>query len=181
MSTLAELSEAQVDWLAAIPDLAPDWDLSDPYRPWTPEEVRVEVRARATPEALECLSVELAERWLLAKNYYRPDRDESGDISGEARRSFTELFMRELHTFLCTADGKYRRERAELLAKYKTGQTTFVAGVTASIAPYLGTTTSPFLIAAAAVALTVIGQVGLRAWCAKHSNPHAQTDRSRDS
>jgi uncharacterized iron-regulated membrane protein len=68
----------------------------------------------------------------------------------------------------------YVEERARLLEEYRAGQSSFAAGVAVTIAPYLGASTQ-LVAAAAAVSLTMIGQVGLKTWCAM------QTERREKS
>jgi hypothetical protein len=95
------------------------------------------------------------------------------------RNPFYDRFLDELHDLLCSEE-RYSDERKRLLDEYNAGRTSFVAGVTATLAPYLGTV-SPLLSAAVAVVLTVIGQTGLRAWCAmQHDRRNKRRSGSSD-
>jgi hypothetical protein len=84
-----------------------------------------------------------------------------------------EAFLNELHQLLCTGK-KYDEERRNLLKEYRAGQSTLVAGIAVILAPYLGAGVQ-LVAAAVAVALSVIGQVGLNAWCATQSERRRST------
>jgi hypothetical protein len=94
------------------------------------------------------------------------------------RGALRSQFLDELHDLLCS-DEKYREERKALLSEYRTGQTAFAAGVATALAPYVGGG-AQFLITATATSLTIIGQVGLKSWCALQSERRRQHDREKE-
>jgi hypothetical protein len=88
-------------------------------------------------------------------------------VEAKRRLRLGTAFLDELHDLLC-AEERYQEERASLVHEYKAGQSTFVASVAVVLAPYLGAGVQ-LVAAAVAVTLSVIGQVGLKAWCATQS------------
>jgi hypothetical protein len=97
-------------------------------------------------------------------------------IDARKRLRIGTAFLDELHDLLCAGE-RYQEERASLVKEYKAGQSTFVASVAVVLAPHLGAGVQ-FVAAAVAVALSVIGQVGLRAWCASQSERRNQVGPS---
>jgi hypothetical protein len=61
------------------------------------------------------------------------------------------------------------RRTKRLIDELHAGQKTVVATIAASIAPYLGIGVSQMLSAMVAVAITLISEIGLRAWCVMQS------------
>jgi hypothetical protein len=91
---------------------------------------------------------------------------------GRERLRIGTAFLNELHDLLCSGE-KYQEEQANLIKEYRAGQSTFVASIAVVLAPYLGAGVQ-IVAAAVAVSLSVIGQIGLKAWCV------AQAQRRRD-
>jgi len=84
------------------------------------------------------------------------------------KKIFFKEFRRELHRLLCS-DGKTAvAQRESILKEAKIGQSSIAVTIASMIAPTLGTN-GGVIAGAVAVALAVIGRVGLSAWCATQS------------
>lgn len=151
MATMTELVEASVDWRSTLPrrERATLWRIRD--------------------NGVVLVLHELNRRERVIKYATPPP---PGRLRKTAEAYYRE-FMDELHELLCSEGGKYAEDRANIVQEYKAGQATLVAGLTASLAPYLSAI-STLLPALVALTLTVIGRVGLSAWCA------AQARRKRE-
>jgi hypothetical protein len=96
------------------------------------------------------------------------------DVEAGKKLQIGAAFLNELHDLLCVGE-RYQEERANLIKEYKAGQSTFVASIAVVLAPYLGAGVQ-LVAAAVAVALSVIGQVGLKAWCATQPQRRRQVN-----
>jgi hypothetical protein len=165
MTTFAELVEAPVDWYAELPSSYRDKLRGDPgyMRDLIYQERRRRVLTGAAPASVGPSTPELP--WWVRP--FSPRR-----VSREVETTFMDHCFDELHELLCSDSEKYAADRKSILSEYRAGHATLVAGLTASMAPYLGSMTV-LLPAVAAIALTTIGHVGLRGWCAM------QTERKR--
>lgn len=141
MTTLADLLEEDTDWLAAI-------------RQRDAEQLRGVL-------AYESDVMTAATIWASAK--FGVAGDNAAQPSRQAKR-LVDYVQDEVHEFLCAED-KYQSERAELVQKGADSRTAVVALIAANIGPYFegGATV---ILPIVALILTIIGRVGLRAWCA---------------
>lgn len=77
---------------------------------------------------------------------------------------FYRKFIEELHAFLCSEE-RYGADREELFRQFKTGQASAIGLMSAALSPHLGAA-GALLAPAIALVLTLIGKLGLNAWCA---------------
>lgn len=187
MTTMAELIEAQVDWF----DILPPSEHSAFHRFASAEDdldlewiAKLSITAHLTGESLLPLSHDGIDHWRRIRDAWpqAPSSDSAFELHspGGNLRVIYDMFLAELHKLLCSEE-EYSEERKKLLDEYRTGQASFAAAVTAALAPHLGGA-SPYLAAAVAVMLTLIGKAGLRTWCSSRPKytPHASKS-SEDS
>lgn len=144
-----------------------------------PEDVRMDLRealhrpAWALVDSAGQLARSLPGRVMMAPlpPGSRPTQGELDLARGRERLRIGTAFLDELHDLLCSGE-RYQEEQASLLKEYRAGQSTFVASIAVVLAPHLGAGVQ-IVAAAVAVTLSVIGQVGLKAWCL------TQTERRR--
>lgn len=140
MTGMAVLIEAPVDWSEALSD-----------------------RLKASLKHMN-LTTDAANYPQLERHFFDPGLIVEGfGTPPKGYRLLWDRFLDEMHDLLCSSD-KYVEERKQLLKEYRVGQATLVAGITATIAPHLGSN-PPYLAAVVAVTLTVVGRVGLNSWC----------------
>jgi hypothetical protein len=147
METLAELVEAPVDWLAEIPDGRTQViaklivDEADPIASLT--------RLVGDTADLQIVNGPIGEL---------PPGNEP-----RRQRELRDAFLNEIHNFLC-GDAKYSEERQRIQDDCRPGQTFVAANIAIAITPYVNGS-AHFIAAGVAMTLTVIGKMGLNAWC----------------
>lgn len=140
MTGAAALFEDSVDWVQQLPA-------------YQQELVRQLLAGGAAEE-------EAAAHWLTA------NLQNLAPFGGEARARtlFFRKFLDEVHDFLCS-DGRYGKEREEVVKQFSLGQTSAVTGISLALAGPLAAA-SPFLAPAVALILVTVSKMGLNAWCA---------------
>lgn len=84
------------------------------------------------------------------------------------RVDFTTRFRAELHALIC-GDDRYEPERKRILSQGDITQAALVGALAFVLGPALGTA-AVFVAPPIAVALAVIGRVGIRAWCSEEAS-----------
>jgi hypothetical protein len=167
MSSIAEIVEAPTDWLDALdPAVRPRVLLSRQTHLSLEEQVEMAVVGRLPSMSLE------ERRETPPSPGKRPPRPQPPPGPGLGAR-----ILNEVHDLLCSKE-TYEQERTNLLKEYRAGQATFVAGVTSVIAPHLGVGTETLSVGIAVV-LSVVGQVGLKTWCAAQGERRRIADEQR--
>lgn len=172
-TTMAELVEADVDWFADLTDLdttfarvltemgGPKRNRPDLVVKNMPYLIGTFLREPSHNPKNEADAASLLDGDLLSGR-------QAGHRLPSSNVSLGQRFMRELYALLCGVDNAYNEERKKLLSECRAGQTTVAASVASVLTPVIGTT-GPAVATATAVCLTMIGQIGLTAWCNHYS------------
>ena len=87
--------------------------------------------------------------------------------------SYQERLLNEVHDLFCKGDC-YASAKSDL--RKQTSQASIIATVTTAVSPYVGQM-APLLVAPVVVILSIIGRVGLTAWCKQQSARRARSAR----
>lgn len=169
MASLSELVEAPVDWLSSVPR-----DGTRELLVNVAESVDADELERGVATLLDTPSWwNDLEAW---RRHVGSDRSErrwreryAAPIKPKPYPStLGERFICEIHELLCQQSEKYEDDRKQLSERFRVGEAGLVAGVTATISPYLGG--SAIVVApAVAITFTIIGRAGLATWCAQRT------------
>jgi hypothetical protein len=158
MASLAELVEAPADWLSPV---------RHGYEARRLLRVEMQDADEWTERVLiGCLDTLFS--WESEQDrVVRKRRGHAGPVKPKPYPStLGERFLCEIHELLCQKSEKYEDDRKRLRKDFRVGEAGLVAGVTATISPYLGG--SAIMVApAVAITFTIIGRAGLATWCAQ--------------
>lgn len=111
---------------------------------------------------------EAAARWLSASG--PANTFPFGAVRGGS--VFYEKLVEEVEAFLCGAE-RYNEDRKQFFAEFKAKHAYIVGGISAAIAPALGTA-APLIAPAVALTLLTVGRITLNAWCSSRKTSAEQ-------
>jgi hypothetical protein len=169
MASLSELVEAPVDWLSSVPRDGVREAVAGIDAIVDADELEGRVATLLdTPSWWDDLE---AWRGHIESDYSERRWRERYAASIKPKpypSTLAERFICEIHELLCQKSEKYENDRERLRKDFRVGEAGLVAGVTATISPYLGG--SAIVVApAVAITFTIIGRAGLATWCAQRT------------